>query len=98
MCALGRCLKPETFNDGKINKYNEGYGAENLDGALGLSNILQPQYVGHPLNFWEYLQSLHDEDMNWTKTENGNELTAYGRLAVDNMKERNKNVWNKVIA
>jgi len=95
MCAVGRCLKDETLTDVFLTKYNEGYGAENLDGALGLDKILKPQYVGHPTNFWEHLQSLHDSDLNWTKTDAGNEITAYGKLAIDNMKTRNKNVWNK---
>jgi len=60
MCAVGRCmLKPsEDMKNAIAQLCCNGK-------ALNAENELKPQYRGHGLDFWGYVQRLHDVCRNW---------------------------------
>lgn len=56
-CAVGRCLE----NPGVLN--NAYIIREEFNKA-----VFKPEYLGHSLNFWSYLQALHDTNTFWGET------------------------------
>lgn len=76
-CALGRCMEDP------IGVQRQTYGtypAMDLDQELnnGLDELLEEQYRGLPIDFWDCLQQLHDSSMNWGRTG----LSELGRCTV----------------
>lgn len=68
-CAVGRCMTPDAQRDhghilGSVFDLVRGAGADHLD------DLLQAEYRGHPVTFWQDLQSLHDYLGAWTGGEN----------------------------
>ena len=67
-CALGRCI---SFD--QIISFASKYVSSIMDikdeFAEGetLDQYLKPEYRGHKLGFWADIQTLHDEECNWTK-------------------------------
>lgn len=88
MCAVGRCLL-EDLPQREHLRGGVGMVSRNVklgftpcpDASMssddGLDAILKPQYRGHPLEFWQNLQRLHDDAYNWTSY-GGGELSANG--------------------
>lgn len=78
-CAVGRCLEedaPTLDHEGSIS-------------ALTLRRMFQdeefrPEYRGHPLDFWQDIQNLHDQNDNW-ETSGG--LSESGKLELRNLYE-----------
>ena len=67
MCAVGRCLTPEHA----ARAANIICDVGRLPGLLeaSLEEILQPEYRGHPVSFWDNLQTLHDTTRAWETEE-----------------------------
>lgn len=72
MCAVGRCLE---LDEAK-KLANTDITADTIP---NLDNKLQPPYKGHPVEFWEDLQVLHDTSRYW----NNNSITDVGKKAVE---------------
>lgn len=51
--------------------------------GINLDSLLKPEYQGHSIEFWDYLQALHDSSEYW----NGNNLTSTGQEEVNRLKE-----------
>lgn len=67
MCAVGRCMLPEILETLGNSVENEN-NVESLINNLGLRNhdeFLKEEYRGHPISFWNDLQSLHDTPAYW---------------------------------
>ena len=78
MCAVGRCMrKPSEDMENAIAQLrcNGMY--------LNVENELKPQYRGHGLDFWGYVQRLHDVCRNWG--EHG--LSQVGERALSDLRE-----------
>ena len=61
-CAVGRCMTNAAIED------HGGYyrTASRMAYDFGsLDQFLKPDYHGHPTEFWQRLQNLHDEDLHW---------------------------------
>lgn len=56
MCAVGRCLTDPARIEGNYIF---------LQSIPNLDDELKPEYRGHPINFWQDLQRLHDYTFNW---------------------------------
>lgn len=78
-CAVGRC-----FNE-NIQALGDDYSGNQvgIDAILDFDSLLQDKYKGHNIEFWSYLQLLHDIDDNWDKKG----LTKIGLDEVENLKE-----------
>jgi len=81
MCAVGRCLQDKILEN--LPTRQESITASELsnyyDDASSLDDLLKPEYRGHDLAFWRYLQMFHDELSNWggkTLTDKGKEEYA----------------------
>ncbi len=83
-CAIGRVLQEEIAIQMQhcsgsvcdlIAEYEEEEGYEN-DNATSLDSMLQVEYRGHPISFWEGLQSFHDGDQYWDYDKGG--LSPFG--------------------
>jgi hypothetical protein len=64
MCAVGRCLTQRHAWRAFAMLCSVGQ----LPGRLleaSLDEILQPEYRGHSVEFWENLQNLHDNEHIW---------------------------------
>lgn len=63
-CAIGRCLTEEALEDDP-----DQHADSNVNGVWGdsesLDRDLQPEYRGHPIQFWSRLQHLHDCPSFW---------------------------------
>lgn len=64
MCAVGRCLTTEALPRASKVMCGAHELAERLE-ADCLDDLLQPEYQGRPVYFWESLQKLHDEEHVW---------------------------------
>jgi hypothetical protein len=75
-CAVGRCMNEETL----VRKDIKGLCVTYLgDDDGNIDHIFQDQYKGCSLEFWDYLQTVHDNHYNWT--ENG--LSDMGKKKVE---------------
>jgi hypothetical protein len=64
MCAVGRCLTAEALPQAS----KVMVGAYELAGRLYadcLDDLLQPEYRGHSVDFWDRLQTVHDNEHIW---------------------------------
>lgn len=50
------------YNTGTLDEIMEHYEEKSFD------DMLQEQFRGHELDFWEHVQNLHDRDVHWTET------------------------------
>lgn len=76
-CAFSRCCTDEGVK--RLHDLNEGHSI-----TTNHLSYLKPEYQGHDVEFWLYIQRLHDSDGNW----NGNELTERGKDMVGITKGR----------
>lgn len=95
MCAIGRVMTEEglsrfgdsgddangLFHEARADFYDDDNPKLSQEAS---DSILKPEYHGHDQQFWENLQSLHDDSVNWIpyKSKNGNKLSNKGRSAV----------------
>lgn len=61
MCAFGRCMKPDADFSyrGGVNDLVEDMKLSSLD------DILKEEYRGHDLDFWDAIQTFHDNGYHW---------------------------------
>lgn len=79
MCAVGRCLLPDSEVFNKVKGVMVVFKSE-----TDMDSQLQPEYRGHGLLFWNSLQCFHDCDSNW----NEDGLTSEGIEELNNLLER----------
>jgi hypothetical protein len=83
-CAVGRCLLPEYQEQGFYLEGNSQIFAKFAESrGKEFDDVLQEQYRGHEMKFWERLQHLHDTHDNWDKSG----ITFEGELAVNEFYE-----------
>ena len=84
-CAIGRCLLPAYQDQGMDLLGNDGSisGLVESNELASLDNMLQPQYRGQHPQFWDKLQSFHDNDYNWDTED---KVTSRGIKHIDDMK------------
>lgn len=89
-CAHSRCLTTSGREIViKAKKHNSP--ASDVINLFG-DTIHKQQYRGHEKEFWGYIQYLHDTSNNWFENEtNGNNLSSFGELFVNSIKE----IWEK---
>lgn len=76
-CAHSICLSDEGLD--KILRYGDNSGSNAGDVISRLTdNIHKEEFRGHSSEFWDAIQSLHDNDSNWVLIEGGNKLSAKG--------------------
>lgn len=76
-CAVGRCMiAPSDVWTCTV------HGIPNLDGHL------LEEYRGHPIEFWEQLQALHDGEKNW----DAEGLSVHGQTYVETLHKK----WDEV--
>lgn len=63
-CAVGRCMTEKALSE-IGSAVDSATGIADAYGGGSLENLLQEEYRGHPLGFWETLQALHDTDRFW---------------------------------
>jgi hypothetical protein len=80
MCAFGRCMiKPERYY-GTLNETDPNYKwGCSISSALWINPdiYLKEEYRGHSIEFWQNLQSFHDNKDYWYEnglTKNGNKV------------------------
>lgn len=85
-CAIGRCLLPKYQDLGNELIGNQESISELIfeNDCESLDDMLQVQYRGQSLDFWEGLQSLHDVEDNWTEDYNI-KLTNNGKDKATNL-------------
>lgn len=79
MCAVGRCLLPDSKAFNKINGVMTMFEDE-----AEMDSQLQPEYRGHSQFFWNSLQCFHDCDSNW----NEDGLTSQGIEELNSLLEK----------
>lgn len=71
MCAVGRCLIPNS----QLNVcylYNDNFKSAteainvSVNNIKNLEEILKEEYRGHSKGFWSLLQSFHDREEHWS--------------------------------
>lgn len=69
-CAIGQCLLDEYRNKGRGLHGNSGTFDELMayQNQTNLDEMLDEEYRGHEIEFWEQVQHLHDRDFHWTET------------------------------
>lgn len=62
-CAVGLCMTEEAIED-----HGDYMGDASImaDEFGSLDQFLKAEYHGHPTEFWQRLQNLHDEDLHWS--------------------------------
>ncbi len=87
-CGIGRMMTEESLKflaDNSLNK-------RAVENVIGNENVdFLPEFEGMELKMMEVLQRIHDADSNWIETDEGYELTAHGRLDVQ---DRIKNYYS----
>ena len=82
-CAIGRCLL-SVYQDGGydlIGNEDAISGLVESNELLDLDEMLQPQYRGHHIQFWDKLQTFHDDVCNW---DSEGKVTSEGIKYIDN--------------
>jgi hypothetical protein len=64
-CAVGRCMNEETLARKDISQVTVGFFE---DDHGNIDHIFQDRYKGCRVIFWDYLQTLHDNESNWNET------------------------------
>lgn len=81
-CAVGRCILDSEIE--RVSELERVRFEKKLDGPSvilvadhfkGLDGLLKPEYRGHCIEFWQNLQSIHDDCSIWD--ENGFYATDY---------------------
>jgi len=69
-CAVGRHLLQVYKDMGRKLKGNVGTIDELMayHDCIMLDEMLDEEYRGHEIEFWEQVQHLHDRDFHWTET------------------------------
>jgi hypothetical protein len=67
MCAIGRCMIPETRKK-YLNLKQIGLEELLIKEGGSIDTILLDAYKGHPMGFWSDLQALHDDQIFWVYT------------------------------
>lgn len=78
MCAVGRCMVNPRLAEGIMASYQDM--VSNLN-TRGHQQVFKPEYEGHPAEFWQTLQNLHDFNFYWT--DNG--LSERGKIKVQDL-------------
>lgn len=80
-CALGRVLSEEKMENHDVSyQFIEGAAAKSVDGKLNrkrnisLDGIIQDDYVGHSIDFWQDLQRYHDTHQFWEGAEGNKDM------------------------
>lgn len=88
-CAHSRCISEEYINR-VVENFNTFNNASKVIEYFG-DEIHIEKYRGHSSEFWDDIQRLHDNDVNWIKLEKcKNELTTVGLKFVESLKEKYK--------
>lgn len=82
MCAVGRCLLPDSKFLNAINSIMALFEDE-----AEMDSQFKPEYRGHSQFFWNSLQCFHDRDSNW----NEDGLTSQGIEDLNGLLERYAN-------
>jgi hypothetical protein len=85
MCAVGRCMEnPRKLIEDGVLLSNAGF-----DEILDLEETLKPEYRGFDLEFWGYLQNLHDASHYWNQQENAlsSDGESYKEYIIKNLDE-----------
>jgi len=74
MCAVGRCLTEQALNDFHDHEVAKTFAIISLPEFItekysSFDSMFQEKYQGIHVQVWSFMQSLHDEDINWD--ENG---------------------------
>lgn len=86
MCAIGRCLKEESFKNVHILS-NQVYMEESLylNKEL-LRTLVKEEY--QDITIWRKLQDLHDTGYHWEINEKGGQdLTSEGKKYIKSLRE-----------
>ena len=69
-CAIGQCMTEKYQSKGRGMHYNTGTLDEIVEyfEEKTFDDMLQEQFRGHEIDFWEHVQNLHDRDVHWTET------------------------------
>jgi hypothetical protein len=59
-CAFSRCCKNSI-----VSSLKEGAGCASFTNNSSLDHLLQPQYHGQSVRFWQDIQALHDGNWFW---------------------------------
>jgi hypothetical protein len=57
MCAVGKCMNSNLSLESKMNL---NVLVKNLPYNNTIDDLLKDQYKGHPIEFWQDVQELHD--------------------------------------
>ena len=76
MCGVGRCMN-------EYADFDFGDFVGNYDETYNLENHLQDQYKGHEIEFWKFIQNLHDTSEYW----DSNGITLDGKMFVEELLE-----------
>lgn len=82
-CAVGRCMAKPLDVEGGVRMLAYMYYQKSGVSCKHLDDLLKPEYRGHELGFWVYLQSLHDTE--GYHDENG--WTDRGKEAIEFVKK-----------
>lgn len=66
-CAVGRCMTEEALRE-IGSAVDSATGIADAYGGGSLEDLLQEEYRGHPMTFWDSLQALHDTDKYWLES------------------------------
>jgi hypothetical protein len=61
-CGVGRCC--DNPSDDWAGRVSYIYSRK-TEIKLNIEELLKPEYLGHSVQFWRDIQSLHDSDRNW---------------------------------
>lgn len=81
MCAVGRCAKNALQLQVITDAVAYSAYADLHDNVFYGDSFLKDEYRGHPKEFWQDLQNLHDDDSYWT----GPALNSFGIKQVESM-------------
>ena len=80
-CAVGRYMKPEFQTTGFYA--NSGQSVHSL--AADVDSYLVDNVLGLPVDFWQSLQELHDNDGNWNYDTG---LSEHGKNMYNSLKNK----------
>lgn len=90
-CAFSRCCKEDGKTIKFLEEYNEDSNVIDLEGTAGLDNLLKSEYHGHCVEFWQQVQSFHDDSYNFTAPKG---LSVVGEALLSSMQNRWKDNTN----
>ncbi len=63
-CAVGRCLTKKWQTNNVLDSEAQG-SIKSINWKFPIDTILKKKYRGLPVDFWQLLQTLHDNKENW---------------------------------